>query len=133
MPTEPVPQEHRGKEVILVVEDEHGVRSLLSRALTQLGYFVLEAKNGEDALTVLQEYHAPAHLVITDMVMPEMGGAQLIKMLHEWYPELKVLFISAYSREMIEAKGALFPGARYLAKPFTIAAMTGAVRELLDA
>jgi CheY-like chemotaxis protein len=127
-----VSEDQQSSEVILVVEDEHQVRAFITRALRQVGYFVLEAKNGEDALTVLDEYHAPAHLVITDMVMPEMGGAPLIKMLHAWYPELKVLFVSAYSKEMVEAKGVLFPGARYLAKPVSIDALTTTVRELLD-
>jgi CheY-like chemotaxis protein len=127
-----VSEDHQSNAVILVVEDEHQVRAFITRTLRQVGYFVLEAKNGEDALTVLDEYHAPAHLVITDMVMPEMGGAPLIKMLHAWYPELKVLFVSAYSKEMVEAKGVLFPGARYLAKPVSIDALTMTVRELLD-
>lgn len=125
-------EDQQSREVILVVEDEQQVRALVTRALRQLGYFVLEAKNGEDALTVLEEYHAPAHLVITDMVMPEMGGAQLIKMLHSWYPDLKVLFVSAYSEEMVKAKGVLFPGARFMSKPVSIDALARTVRELLD-
>lgn len=125
-------EDQRSSEVILVVEDEHQVRAFITRTLRDAGYFVLEAKNGEDALTVLDEYHAPAHLVVTDMVMPEMGGAQLIRALHAWYPELKVLFVSAYSEEMVEGKGVLFPGARYLAKPVSIEALTRTVRELLD-
>jgi two-component system, cell cycle sensor histidine kinase and response regulator CckA len=124
--------QYGGNEVVLVVEDEEAVRSIVCRGLRQLGYHVLEAKNGEDALTVLQEYHAPAHVVVTDMVMPEMGGAQLIRMLHAWYPDLKVVFVSAYSREMIEAKGVLYPGSRYLPKPFSIFALAKTIREILD-
>src|SRR5215210_748959 len=93
-------QELRGNEVILVVEDEEGVRSLVCRTLRQLGYFVLEAKHGEDALTVLQDYHAPAHAVVCDLRMPEMGGAELIEMLHAWYPGLKVLFVSGFSEDV---------------------------------
>ncbi len=121
-----------GSEVILVVEDEAAVRAPICRALRQLGYFVLEAKHGEDALTILHDYHAPVHLVITDAVMPEMGGAELVRLLHAWYPQLKVLFVSGYSEELLKAQGALSPNASYLAKPFTPRALALAVRALLD-
>jgi two-component system, cell cycle sensor histidine kinase and response regulator CckA len=121
-----------GNEVILVVEDEEGVRSLICRTLRELGYFVLEAQHGEDALTVLQEYHGPAHAVISDLVMPELGGAELIGMLHAWYPELKVLFVSGYSEAHVASKGALFPGARYLAKPFSAETLARTIRQVLD-
>jgi two-component system cell cycle sensor histidine kinase/response regulator CckA len=124
--------ELRGTEVILVVEDEEGVRSLICRTLTDLGYTVLEAKHGEDALTVLQEHHGPAHAVISDLVMPELGGAALIEMLHAWYPALKVLFVSGYSESTVASKGALFPGALYLGKPFTAETLARTVRYLLD-
>jgi two-component system cell cycle sensor histidine kinase/response regulator CckA len=121
-----------GSEVLLVVEDEVHVRSLLCSSLRSLGYFVLEAKHGEDAMDVLQDYHGPVHLVITDMVMPTMGGAELIGLLHEWYPHLKVLFVSAYSRELIESRGVLFPGARYIPKPFTPRVLARTIRGILD-
>jgi two-component system, cell cycle sensor histidine kinase and response regulator CckA len=129
--TFPPPSALLGSEVILVVEDEAEVRNLTAMSLRRLGYFVLEAKHGEDALTVLHEYHGPVHLVVTDMVMPTMGGAELIRMLHGWYPEVNVLFVSAYSRELIENKGVFFPGARYLAKPFLPSTLAATVKEML--
>lgn len=122
----------RGNEVILVVEDEEGVRTLICRTLRDLGYFVLEAKHGEDALTVLQEYHGPAHAVICDLVMPELGGAPLIEMLHAWYPELKVLFVSGYSEATVASGGSMFPGAQYLAKPFSAETLARTIRQILD-
>lgn len=125
--------ELRGNEVLLVVEDEEGVRSLICRTLRDLGYCVLEAKHGEDALTVLHEHHGPAHAVISDLVMPELGGAQLIEMLHAWYPALKVLLVSGYSEDTVASKGAMVPGARYLAKPFSGETLARTVRHLLDA
>ena len=132
MPPMEFAPELRGNEVLLVVEDEEGVRSLICRTLRDLGYLVLEAKHGEDALTVLQEHHGPAHAVISDLVMPELGGAQLIEMLHAWYPALKVLLVSGYSEDTAASKGAMVPGARYLAKPFSAEALARTVRHLLD-
>ena len=126
-------EELRGNEVVLVVEDEEAVRTLICRTLRQLGYFVLEAEHGEDALTVLQEYHGPAHAVVSDVVMPELGGAQLIEMLHDWYPELKVLFVSGYGEDAVASQGGLFPGARYLAKPFSAETLARSLRSVLDA
>jgi CheY-like chemotaxis protein len=122
----------RGNEVILLVEDEAGVRAPICRTLRQLGYFVLEAKHGGDALTILQEYHAPVHLVITDVVMPEMSGPALIRLLHSWYPRIPVLFVSGYSEELVAAKGVLSPNSGYLAKPFTGEQLAARVREILD-
>jgi CheY-like chemotaxis protein len=121
-----------GNETILVVEDEEGVRSLICRALRDARYTVLEARHGEDALTILQQHHGPAHAVVTDLVMPQMGGAALIKMLHSWYPSLKVLFVSGYSEETVASAGSLFPGASYLPKPFSPETLVRTMRLLLD-
>jgi CheY-like chemotaxis protein len=123
----------RGSEVILVVEDEEPVRSLITRTLRGLGYFVLEARQGEDALAVLHQYHGPAHLLITDLVMPELGGAPLIDLLFGSYPNLRVLIVSGYDAPTLQAKGALNPDARFLAKPFAVEALARTVREILDA
>jgi two-component system, cell cycle sensor histidine kinase and response regulator CckA len=127
-----IASELQGTEVILVVEDDMAVRSLICRTLRDLGYAVLEARHGEDALIVLQEHHGPTHVVVTDLIMPELGGAPLIEMLHAWYPELKVLFVSGYSQETVAAGGALFPGARYLAKPFSGETLARSIRAILD-
>jgi DNA-binding NtrC family response regulator len=115
-----------------VVEDEDAIRTLITRTLRNLGYFVLEAKQGEDALAVLQQYHGPAHLLITDLVMPELGGAPLIDLLHGSYPAMKVLIVSGYDAPTLQKKGALSPNAHFLAKPFTVERLGKMVREILD-
>jgi two-component system cell cycle sensor histidine kinase/response regulator CckA len=122
----------RGSEVVMLVEDEPSVRAPMTRALRELGYFVLEATDGEDALSVLNDFHEPVHLVITDVVMPRMSGAELVRNLHDWYPRLKVLFVSGYSEELLESHG-LAPGSiSYLAKPFTANRLAAEMRGLLD-
>ncbi|MEX2153298.1 MAG: response regulator [Gemmatimonadaceae bacterium] len=119
-------------EVILVVEDEPAVRAPICRQLRNLGYFVLEANNGEDALLVMQEYHSPIHLVITDVMMPEMNGAELVSLLRDWYPHMRVLFISGYSEQYLEARGGTVQGSAFMAKPFSLDDLKHRVREMLD-
>ena len=133
MPKKHESQDYRGSEVILVVEYEEGVRAVDTRGLRELGYHVHEARDGEAAIAVLQEHHDSVRVVVTDMVMPEMGGAQLIKTLNAAFPNLKVLVISAYSREMVEAKGVLFPGVLFLHKPFNVSTLAKTILEALDA
>lgn len=125
-------QPPRGNEVVLVVDDDPAVRTYITRALRQFGYFVLEATDGEDALVVLQDYHAPAHLLIADLVMPQLGGARLIEMLREWYPGLKALLISGYSAEARETQGSLPAGTAFLPKPFDPLTLARTVRAVLD-
>ena len=130
-----VPASHdviNAAEVILVVEDEPSVRAPMCRMLREQGYLVLEAANGEHALRVMQEHHAPIHLVITDVMMPEMDGAELVSLLRDWYPGMRVLFISGYSKQFLEARGDTVEGSAFLAKPFALDAMARRVRELLD-
>lgn len=129
----PADTEEVPAEVVLVVEDEVIVRASITRMLRHLGYFVLEASNGEEALLVMREYPSPIHLVITDVMMPEMDGRQLIAMLRDWYPQMRVLFISGYSQEHLEAQGGMVPGAAFLPKPFSMDALARRVREVLDA
>jgi two-component system cell cycle sensor histidine kinase/response regulator CckA len=128
----PLAAELHGTEVILVVDDEEPVRSLMCRTLRSLGYFVLEAADGEDALAVLQAHHAPAHVVITDLAMPGLGGAPLVEMLHAWYPAIKVLFVSGHSEESAASQGAFATGARFLAKPFGAETLARMVRNVID-
>jgi len=130
-PTTPVESVHAA-EVVLVVEDEPSVRAPMCRMLREHGYHVLEAGNGEHALRVMQEHHAPIHLVITDVMMPEMDGAELVSLLRDWYPSMRVLFISGYSKQFLEARGDTVEGSAFMAKPFSLEAMGRRVRELLD-
>jgi hypothetical protein len=122
-----------GGEVVLVVEDEPQVRAPICRMLRNLGYFVLEADHGEHALQVMHEHHMPVHLVISDVMMPEMDGTQLVALLRSWYPSMRVLFISGYSAQYLEAKGDTVDGSAFLAKPFRLEVLSQRVRELLDA
>lgn len=128
------PDPAHGVEIILVAEDEAPIRALVARLLTGWGYPVLEASDGVEALR-LARLHAPAtiHLLLTGVVMPEMGGAELAEQMHELYPGLPVLFMSGYTEHATVANHHLAAGAALLPKPFTPLALARKVRELLDA
>jgi two-component system cell cycle sensor histidine kinase/response regulator CckA len=119
-------------EAVLVVEDEAIVRAPICRMLRKQGYFVLEANNGEDALLVMEQYHSPIHLIITDVRMPEMDGPALVGLLRDWYPRMRVLFISGYSTEYLEAQSGKVHGTAFLAKPFSLDTLARRVRDVLD-
>ncbi|MFI5227663.1 MAG: PAS domain S-box protein [Gemmatimonadales bacterium] len=122
----------RGDEVILVVEDEAAVRAPMCRALKEYGYQILEAKHGADALLVLSAFKAPIDLVISDVMMPEMTGTELVATLKRWYPKLRAILVSGYSEELISAQGAMPAGVRYMPKPFTMIDLASTAREMLD-
>lgn len=122
-----------GDELILLVEDEPAVRQSLSEFLLKQGYELVTAVNGEDALQQLnsQEDIQP-DLLLTDMVMPQLGGAPLAKILKEKIPGLKVLFISGYADESIVQPDTFAPHTAYLQKPFTLDTLARELRQLLD-
>ena len=120
-----------GRETILLVDDEASVRMPFARTLTRLGYTIIEAKHGRDALTLLSERKAPVDLIITDLVMPEMGGAELIAKVRAAHPQQPVIFVSGYSQDVGRARGAA-QDAPFLQKPFTMDVLVRAVRETLD-
>jgi two-component system, cell cycle sensor histidine kinase and response regulator CckA len=121
-----------GSETILVVEDERIVRDLLTRSLRSLGYHVLEAQNGHDALIMLSRHDALVHLVLTDVVMPQMGGGELIERLRAQQPDIRVVFMSGYSHEAVENYGVLASNAVLLQKPFEMTGLAAAIRATLD-
>jgi nitrogen-specific signal transduction histidine kinase len=123
----------QGAETILLVEDEATLRTLAARVLRACGYIVLETIDGVDALQTAQAYAAPIDLLLTDVVMPHMGGPALVAQLAVARPSLKVLFISGYTDNMFVDRGQLDPGINLLQKPFTSAALARKVREILDA
>jgi DNA-binding response OmpR family regulator len=124
----------RGSETILVVDDESGVRQPLVRTLESCGYQVLEAHNGEHALTVLDDHRGPIQLLVTDVMMPEMDGAKLTLMLRQWYPKLSVLLLSGHGVAAFGIVGIKQPeGTHFLAKPFRPADLSRTVRDILDA
>lgn len=119
-------------EVVLVVEDDPITRLSVIRALRREGYYVLEATNGEDALHVMQEYHAPVHILVTDVVMPEMNGAELVTMLRQWYPLLKAVIMSGYGADYLKLRIGQMDGSVFLSKPFTMEELCTQVRHTLD-
>ena len=122
--------EARGMETVLLVEDEEPVRAVLRKMLSANGYMVLEARHGRDALLVAERHRGPIHLLLTDVVMPEMGGRELAERLTAQRPDLRVLFISGYTSDEVVRKG--IGGAGFMQKPFTSADLLRAVRERLD-
>jgi PAS domain S-box-containing protein len=126
-------QPARGTETILLVEDEETVRTLSDRALNQLGYTVLAAPSGWDALRLAERHRGPIHLVLTDVVMPGLSGRELVRQLAAVRPGTQVLYISGYSDEAIERHGVLDPGTAFLQKPFTPDRLAAKVRAVIDA
>ena len=108
------------------------MRRIAAEMLLRLGYTVLEAPNGAAARKVLDDYGKPVHLLLTDVIMPEVGGRELAGQLKALHANLKVLFISGYAGDAILRRGLLEPGMAYLQKPFSLDALAGKIRELLD-
>ena len=119
-------------QTILLVEDEEVVRSFARGLLESRGYEVLEAKGAHEALEVGGRYKKRIHLLLTDVVMPHMSGAELVKHLAPLHPETKVLYMSGYADHAVVQHGLLDPGTVFLQKPFTPDALTLKVREVLD-
>ena len=132
LPGRAAPELPRGNETILVVEDEPNVLALARRFLTRLGYQVLAASNGMDALKVHESHPDVVSMVITDVVMPQMDGQELAQRLSARRPGLKVLFTSGYPNDVIAGYGVLPEEANFLQKPFTGADLARRVRALLD-
>ncbi len=122
-----------GREHVLLVEDEAIVRDLAQRVLTGLGYRVTAAESGKDALHRVEASGEPIDLLLTDVIMPHMSGRDLHVKLCETRPGLPVIYMSGYTDNIIAPHGVLDPGTHFLQKPFTLEALTGLVRSVLDA
>jgi len=123
----------RGTETLLLVEDEASVRHLAAGVLEAQGYNVLRANNGQEGLRVARECKGqPIRLVITDVIMPRMGGKVMAEWLKTTYPDIKVLFTSGYTDDAIAQHGVLEPGVAFLPKPYTTATLACKVRAILD-
>ncbi len=122
-----------GSETVLVVEDQDDVREFVREILGGYGYRVLDACDPTEALLIAERLTEPLHLLLADVVMPQMNGRELADRLTSLRPELKVLYMSGYAETAIVHHGRLDPGTVFIQKPFTPAALAGKVRALLDA
>lgn len=121
-----------GSETILVVEDEKAVRDVAVHILKSAGYNVLSATNGGEALLICEKYTDKVHLVIADVVMPQMSGREIVTRLAKIHPEIKILFMSGYTENSIVQHGVLEQGVHFINKPFTSVDLTRKIREVLD-
>lgn len=122
----------RGHETILLVEDEPSILRVSRRALEKLGYQVLAARTPGEAMRLAREHEGGIHLLLTDVVMPEMNGRDLARNLLSKYPNLKRLFMSGYTANVIAYHGVLDPGVHFLQKPFSVQVLADKVREALQ-
>ena len=122
-----------GVETILVVEDEDAVRSMVREALEARGYRVLVARNGVEALDMASRHGDYIDLLVTDVVMPQMNGAELAQRLERERPGLRVLFVSGYTDDAVIRHGVLEARTHFLQKPFSLESLARKVREILDA
>ena len=123
----------RGSETILVAEDELQLRMLIRRTLGERGYRVLDAGNGVEAVEIAEAHDGPIHLLVTDVVMPQLSGGELAARLQQRRPGLRVIFVSGYSDDAIERHGVLAPDSVFLQKPVMPQELARVVREILDA
>ncbi|NOX90340.1 MAG: response regulator, partial [Calditrichaeota bacterium] len=121
-----------GNETILLVEDDPSVRSMTERSLSYFGYKVVVAQNGNEALKKIKSSKKPFDLIITDLIMPVMGGKKLFDIIKKYYPKIKVLFMSGYSEEGIVQDSEIEKGVHFLQKPFSPMELAQNVRKILE-
>jgi PAS domain S-box-containing protein len=121
-----------GAETVLLVEDAARVREVVREILEMTGYHILEARHGAEALEISQRYEGPIHLMVTDVVMPQMSGREVAQRLAPLRPDMRVLYMSGYTDDAIVRHGVLEAGTAFLSKPFTPDALAAKVREVLD-
>jgi len=122
----------KGSETILVVEDEESVRGLTVLALKRLGYQVLQAENGNEAFDVIEKNADQIQLVMTDVVMPQMGGTELAEQIIRKYPKIKVVFISGYSEQATVSRRIQDKEIGFIQKPFSLHELASKIRKIID-
>ena len=122
----------RGHEVILLVEDEQVILNMTKRILERQGYTVLAAGTPGEAIQMAEEHTGRISLLMTDVIMPEMNGRDLARNILSIYPNLKRLFMSGYTANVIAHQGVLDKGVHFIQKPFSIRDLAAKVREVLD-
>ena len=120
-----------GQGTILLVEDEEGLRSLNARGLRSRGYSVIEASNGIEAMEALETKDGAVDLVVSDVVMPEMDGPTLLKVMRNRNPNLKIIFVSGYAEDAFEKSLPENEQFAFLPKPFTLTQLVAAVKETM--
>jgi two-component system cell cycle sensor histidine kinase/response regulator CckA len=123
----------RGSETILVAEDNEMVRTLTCEILKRHGYTVLEARHGAEALDIARRYHGPIHLLLTDVMMPGMGGPELARRLGPLRPTMRIVYMSGYPADALDHQGLLAGEFEFLPKPIGVDALVRKVRDVLDA
>ena len=131
--TRPQEVQYRGEETILLLEDEEGVRQVVSHMLEQSGYRVLAAADPQEALRLSQEYEGPIHLLFSDVVLPGMSGLDCANLIQAQHPHIKVLFMSGYTDNAVVHHGILEPGIAFINKPFKFMKLARKIRQVLDA
>lgn len=121
-----------GTETVLLVEDEIAVLNITRRLLEKLGYTVLAASNPNEAVRLVQEYAGDIHLLLSDVIMPDMNGRDLWQHLKPMRPAMKCLFISGYTADIIAHKGVIDADVQFLQKPFSIQELAEKLREALS-
>ena len=127
-----LPARESSSQTVLLVEDERAVRQLGRRILERSGYLVIEATSGIDALERSKNHEGPIHLMLTDVVMPEMGGRELVEHLSPLRPDMRVLYMSGYSDDTVIHQDVRASDIAFLQKPFEKKTLLRKVREVLD-
>jgi PAS domain S-box-containing protein len=121
-----------GSETVLLVEDDEMVRRLSQRVLTHLGYEVIQANDIKDAIRICREHPAPIHLLLTDVIMPEMNGVDLYTLLKAKRTDMKALFMSGYAEDVVVRQGVIPEGTEFIQKPFNMEDLANRVRQVID-
>ena len=126
------PEYKHGTETILFVEDLEPLRTVIADSLAQLGYHVLPAASGDEALALSAGYGGEIHLLLTDVIMPQMKGPELVRKILEARPQLKVIYLSGFADGVLAPHGVLEEGIVLVHKPFTIKILSARIREVLE-
>ena len=128
----PLPPQSSGTETLLLVENEAAIRNLLQMALRKNGYTVLAAESGREALELVRVHAGPLDLLITDVMMPDMDGPELVRQLTTIRPETRTLFMSGYMDDALGEHGILPANVNFIQKPFSPRVIAQRVRDILD-
>ena len=128
----PPPPAISGTETLLIVENEAAIRNLLQMALRKNGYTVLAAESGREALDLVSTHSGPIHLLITDVMMPDIDGPELVRRLSAIRPETRKLFMSGYMDDALGEQGVLPSSVNFIQKPFSPSTIAQKVRDILD-